>query len=174
VLQVATRANAVSASTSALATVPCAAPPAAISRLTATALQRQHVGAACRLLVQRKEDSVAGLSTKETKDIFDQNLLKDYFDSLRYIQPKLIPDPIGPIKYDAFDRIMASYLQLMPMVAQRLDSIEAYLEQGVSEGKPYVRSEERPDVGGGALTELVETVRLLDQRLSKLESARGG
>jgi len=114
------------------------------------------------------------MASPRLKEIKDLNDTKDIVDTIHYIPPKLIPDPIGPVKLDAFDRIMSSYLQLMPKVAQRIDSMEAYLEEGVAEGKPYVRSDERPEVGAGTLNELVENIRLIDQRLSKLESTRKG
>lgn len=109
------------------------------------------------------------------KEIKDGKESKEIADTIRYLPTRLPipwPDPIGPVKYDAFEGIMRSYLDLMPRVAQRIDSIETFLEGDLAEGKPYVRSEERPDVGADALSEVVETVRLLDQRISKLESAR--
>ena len=109
------------------------------------------------------------------KEIFDGNMGKDIADSLRYTRlvPLPWPDPIGPIKYDAYEGLLRSYAEMMPRVAQQIDSIQMFLEKDFAQGKPYVRPEERPDVGADALTEVVKSVRLLEERLSKLESRKG-
>jgi ubiquinone biosynthesis protein UbiJ len=81
-----------------------------------------------------------------------------------------IPDRFGPIKYDIPDQIWRTYLELLPAVAQRIDAIEQHLEKGIAEGRSFVRPQERPDVGGGAVNDLSEQVRQLNQRLEKIEA----
>ena len=117
------------------------------------------------------------MASARLKEIFDNQVVKDVVDSLRYMErrfPIPWPDPHGPVKYDAYEGIMRSYLDTMPRVAQRIDSIETFLEKDLSQGKPYVRAEERPDVGADALTEMAKAVRLLEERMSKLEAVRKG
>lgn len=55
-------------------------------------------------------------------------------------------------------------------MAQRIDAIEEHLEKGLAEGKPFIRPQERPDVGASAIQELTEGVRKLSDRLGKLET----
>ncbi len=90
-----------------------------------------------------------GHTFKEFKDVSDG---KHIIDSIKYaIKWRDIPirDPIGPVKYDLYERIAASYLETIPAVAQRIDAIEQHLESG---GRtPFVRSTELPDVGAETL-----------------------
>jgi hypothetical protein len=81
-----------------------------------------------------------------------------------------IPDRFGPVKYDIPDQIWRTYLELLPAVAQRIEAIEQHLEKGVAEGRSFVRPQERPDVGGGAVNDLLEHVRHLTQRLDKIDA----
>jgi hypothetical protein len=81
-----------------------------------------------------------------------------------------IPDRFGPVKYDIPDQLWRTYLELIPAVAQRIDTIEQHLEKGIGAGKSFIRTQERPDVGGGAVNDLSEQVRLLNQRLDKIEA----
>ncbi|HEY0555734.1 MAG TPA: hypothetical protein VGG20_15880 [Thermoanaerobaculia bacterium] len=81
-----------------------------------------------------------------------------------------IPDRFGPVKYDIPDQILRTYIDLLPVVAQRIDAIEEHLEKGA--GKAFIRSQERPEVGGDAIHGLTEGLRKLNERLDRLE-ARG-
>lgn len=115
---------------------------------------------------------MAGSSLKEIKDIGDG---KNDIDAKRYAEVfkrAELPDPIGPVKYDAFEHILRSYLDLLPRVTQTLDAVVDHLERGLPEGKPFVRAQERPDVGADAIGQMAATVRLLDERISKLEGGK--
>ncbi len=115
---------------------------------------------------------MANVTLKEIKDIGDG---KHDIDAKRYSEifkvPEL-PDPIGPRKYDVPDRILRSYLDLLPRVTQTLDAVVDHLEHGAPEGKPFVRPDQRPEVGVEAINDLVATVSLLSERVSKLEGRR--
>lgn len=107
--------------------------------------------------------------SKDGKDSTDGKHVKDQVDSIQWRKhPDVILDPLGPVKYDAYEGILRSYLEALPQVAQRIDAIETHLES--AEGKPFIRPAQRPEVGAGVVGGLAETVRLLDQRLAKLES----
>lgn len=115
---------------------------------------------------------MANRGLKEIKDISDGKLDIDAIRWAKILKGPEIPDRFGPIKYDAYEGIWRSYLDLMPVVAQRIDAIEEYLVTGLPGGKPFIRPEERPDVAAGALTEVAETMRLLEQRVAKLEAGQ--
>lgn len=106
------------------------------------------------------------------KDIKDYTDIRQYHDFKHYSDVTRgfeIPDRIGPVKYDIADQLLRSYLDLLPVVAQRIDTIEQHLESGLAEGKPFIRPQERPDVGSAAIQELTEGVRKLSDRLGKIE-----
>ncbi len=111
------------------------------------------------------------------KDIKDHKEFKEFKDQKDQAEIELKPripwDPIGPVKYDVADRLLQSYLELLPAVAQRIDAIEEHLEKGVPEGKPFVRPTERPDVGGQAFGDMAKAVSLLGDRLAKIEKKLG-
>jgi hypothetical protein len=88
-------------------------------------------------------------------------------DLLELTKPReaFIFDPIGPIKLEAIDFILRNFAEHF---VQRLDAIEVHLEK--SQGKPFIRAQERPDVGGAALQDVSATFRKLTERLDKLES----
>jgi hypothetical protein len=89
------------------------------------------------------------------------NLIRDNV----YVTGYPVYDPIGPIKLEAFDTIFRNVLE---QFARRLEVIENHLEQG--EGKAFIRSGERPDLGGALLRDLSESIRGLNERLDRLET----
>lgn len=109
-----------------------------------------------------------------SKDIKDEGDGKYLRDLIRYEKVTKYPDlrdPFGPIKYDVYEAILESYAQVLPQVAQRIEAIEEHLEKGVAEGRSFVRSAERPDVGGEAFEGLNETMKLMGERLDRIENA---
>lgn len=115
---------------------------------------------------------MANVTLKEIKDFGDG---KHEIDAKRFAELQKVPeirDPSGPIKYDVFDQILRSYLDLLPRVTQTLDAVVDHLEHGAPEGKPFVRPDQRPEVGVEAINDLVATVSLLSERVSKLEGRR--
>jgi len=96
-----------------------------------------------------------GVFWKELKE-------KDIYDAT-YKARDIIPDPYGPVKYDLIEPLLRSFQE----VAQRLEAVEVHLEKGA--GKPFVRAAERPDVGGDAVRQMTESMKLLEQRLGNLE-----
>lgn len=111
---------------------------------------------------------------KDIKDAKENKEAKDVKDEKEYVEvykPRWPLDPLGPVKYDVADRLIQSYLELLPQVGQRIEAIEDHLEKG--SGEPFVRPTERPDVGGTNFGELTETLNLLNERVAKLEKKRG-
>lgn len=98
-----------------------------------------------------------GLYWKELKE-------KDIYD-VTYKARDIIPDPYGPVKYDLIEPLLRSFQEM----TQRLAAVEEHLEKGA--GKPFVRAAERPDVGGDAVRQMTESVRLLEQRLGNLSKS---
>lgn len=96
---------------------------------------------------------------------FARGGFRDYLEN--YLQPSFVWDPIGPIKLEAIDHILRDFTE---QIVRRLDAIENHLERGVAQGTPFIRTQERPDVGGAALHGLSENIRKLNERLDKLES----
>jgi hypothetical protein len=97
---------------------------------------------------------------------------KPYIDALKSLQyriPVPWPDPIGPVKLEALDWLVASYVQTLPAVIQRLEAIEQHLEQGLQEGQPFIRAKERPNVGEHALQELSQGIQRLNERMDAIE-----
>lgn len=80
--------------------------------------------------------------------------------------PVIVWDPLGPVKLEAIDFILQNFTE---QIVKRLGAVEAYLEKGVGQGTPFIRVQERPDVGGAALQDLSENLRKLNERLDKLE-----
>jgi Mg2+ and Co2+ transporter CorA len=105
---------------------------------------------------------------KEFKDVNDS---KHIIDVLKYElkRPEVIKDPFGPVKYDLYEQIARSYLELLPEVAKRIDAIEEHLEKAAPKGKAFVRPAERPDVGADAVKEVRSGVKLLGKRLAEIE-----
>jgi hypothetical protein len=114
---------------------------------------------------------MAGDRLKEIKEHTDGKNLKDQVDRLNITWRPGWDDPIGPVKLDYLEHLLRSYLEVIPRVAHTLDAVVDHLEKGLPEGKPFIRSELRPDVGADGLNDLSGTLRLLDERLSKLEGA---
>lgn len=111
---------------------------------------------------------MSGHTLKEFKDVTDG---KHVIDQVKAIKWKdIVLDPLGPRKYDMFERVAASYLQTIPAVAQRLDAIEQHLERGG--GRPFVRADELPDVGA-QVKELREGIGLVQQTLAEIEQSLG-
>lgn len=108
---------------------------------------------------------------KEIKEANDGKQLKDQVDHLNVKLSPEFPDPVGPVKLDVLEHLLRSYLDVLPRVTRTLDAVVDHLEEGIAEGKPFVRPESRPDVGSGALSEMTSTLRLLEERISKLEGA---
>ena len=75
----------------------------------------------------------------------------------------IITDPLGPVKYDMLEPLLRS----VQGVAHRLEAVEVHLEKGA--GKAFVRAAERPDVGSEAVRQVLDSVKLLEQRLGTLE-----
>lgn len=102
-------------------------------------------------------------------------LSKDINDAIRYSKGFLkdyILDKYGPVKYDAFEQLLTTYLTVLPEVAERIDAIEQHLEKGIQEGRSFIRSEERPDVGAGAYENLPQALELINKRLDQIESGQ--
>ncbi len=113
---------------------------------------------------------MSGFSHKEIKDVHDHTQfinIKRVIDSIPYKHIE-IPD-IGPIKYDTIDQLGRQYLELLPALAQRVQAVEQHVASG--EGKPFIPANARPDVAGDAIREVVDGIRLLDQRLGQVETA---
>jgi hypothetical protein len=91
------------------------------------------------------------------------NVIKDVVELTR--PEAFVWDPIGPIKLEAVDFILRNWAEHF---VKRLDVVETYLEKG--QGTPFIRVQERPDVGGAALRELSDHIRKLNERLDRLES----
>lgn len=111
---------------------------------------------------------MAGGTLKEFKDVNDGKHIVDQLKAIKWRD--IIPDRFGPVKYDAFERIAASYLQTLPVVAQRLDALEQHLERGG--GRPFVRSGELPDVGT-QVKEVQEGIGLVQRTLAEIEQGLG-
>lgn len=109
---------------------------------------------------------MAGHTLKEFKDVTDGKHVIDQFKAIKWRD--IVIDPLGPVKYDAFERIAASYLQTLPAVAQRLDAIEQHLQRGG--GKPFVRAGELPDVGA-QVKEVRQGIGLVQQTLAEIEQS---
>lgn len=107
---------------------------------------------------------MAGHSVKEFKDVTDGKQIIDQVKAIKWRD--IVIDPLGPVKYDAFERIAASYLQTLPVVAQRLDAIEQHLQR--EGGKPFVRAGELPDVGK-QVKELRQGIGLVRETLDEIE-----
>jgi hypothetical protein len=77
------------------------------------------------------------------------------------------------VKREPPDELIFSRLELMlTEVATHVDSIEAFLENGsLAEGKSFIRPQERPAVGDGALGH--ELLRTLQHRLLRVEQSLG-
>ena len=74
------------------------------------------------------------------------------------------------IKREAPDDIIWGRLEvILKDIAQHVDVIEEHLEKGAPAGKSFVRFQERPSVGGGELEQVMEPIRLLGQRLDRIE-----
>ncbi len=98
--------------------------------------------------------------------------IKPEVDALKHLNLRLTPpwpDPIGPVKLDAIDWIVRSYINTLPAIARHIEAIEVHLEQGLSEGKPFIRPQERPSVGGEAFQELTDSIMRLNERLDSIE-----
>lgn len=95
-----------------------------------------------------------------------QKHIKDIIDDIRWP----ILDPKDPIKYDAMEWIIESYMETLPDFEKRLVAIEEHLEKGLPEGKPFIRPEERPAVGDEMLQQLSDSVLRLNERLESIEN----
>jgi hypothetical protein len=91
-------------------------------------------------------------------------IIKDHVDSLKPHEG-FFRDPIGPIKLEAIDFVLRNFAE---QIGNRLEAIENHLEKG--QGTPFIRVQERPDVGGAALQDLTQNLRKLNERLDRLES----
>lgn len=91
-------------------------------------------------------------------------IIKDHVDSLK-TQEVFFKDPIGPVKLEAIDFVLRNFAE---QIGNRLEAIENHLEKG--QGTPFIRVQERPDVGAAALQDLTENIRRLNERLDKLET----
>lgn len=112
------------------------------------------------------------MGTYPLKDVYDMENIKNIVDTLKYLPrplPVPFPDPIGPVKYDAIDWIVRSYLETLPAINQRIEKIEEHLEQGLPEGKPFIRPQERPSVGDESLQQLADSIVRLNERLDSIE-----
>jgi hypothetical protein len=103
---------------------------------------------------------------------------KDISDSVMKIQRDTVYISHIPwwewVKRENPDALIRGYLDvIVSEVAQHVEAIEAHLEEGVAAGKPFIRPGERPAVGGEALSQTMETVRLLQQRVERLEQSSG-
>jgi hypothetical protein len=114
-----------------------------------------------------KEVSMAGSSLKEFKDVTDGKHMVDQVKAIKWRD--IVVDPLGPVKYDMFERVAASYLQTIPVVAQRLDAIEQHLQQRGG-GQSFVRAGELPDVGA-QVKELREGIGLVKRTLAEIEQS---
>ena len=97
-------------------------------------------------------------------------LSKDVSDMTLQKAPDLVWDRIGPVKYDIAERLLESYLKLIPEVAKHIENIEVYLEKDFAAGKPFIRPGERPAVGNDVLNKVMKSVSLLDARLDRIEA----
>jgi hypothetical protein len=77
------------------------------------------------------------------------------------------------VKREPPDELIASRFQfILTEVAQHVDAIETFLESGAGAagGKAFIRPQERPAVGDGALAQELKT---LQQRVQSLEQSLG-
>ena len=66
--------------------------------------------------------------------------------------------------------IFRSYLEL---ISSRVGAVETYLEKGIASGTAFVRAQERPMLGAEGLQEVMEPIRLLSERMDRLERQLG-
>jgi hypothetical protein len=107
------------------------------------------------------------LQYKNERDILYKELdFRDFRDILGHL--------LDPVKREAPDVFRRGYQEVilpqLQQVAHHIEAIEKHLESdAIAKGKAFVRPEERPAVGKEMLNEVLEPLKLLSERLDRVE-----